>query len=256
MKRHLLVPAAAAAGLAVTILLGILPAPLRAQTSDRRMALETRVFTIHFKEISDIFLLIEDHIGPDGSIWMQPKLKTISITDRAATLDRIEGLIAGYDLPPRNVEISFRLILATTVGEEGQVRPPRIRDILRKIDEVTTRWGNYRLLGSATVIGTEGERSEIQVGDGYRIGFLIEYAGERQGVVTVRLADFSLEQRQDPDADAVDAAAAAERPETAPYLPLLSTSLNLNRDQLYILGASKNEGHDRALFVTISASTM
>ena len=206
--------------------------------------LEIRVFQIHFKEVSDIFLLIEGQVGETGSLWMQPKLKTISVTDTPEVLDRIEQMIAEYDLPPRNVEISIRLILASTSEPVDNDHPPRIRDIIRKIDQVTTRWGNYRLLGSATVIGTEGERSELRFGDDYRIGFQIEFAGERQGVVTVRLADFSLDRRQAlPDGK-------------EDFVPVLSTSLNLRNELLYILGASKHEGYDRVLFVTVTASTL
>ena len=211
---------------------------------DGPAGLETRVFQIHFKEVSDIFLLIEGQVGEAGSIWLQPKLKTISVTDMAEVLDRIEQLISEFDLPPRNVEISIRLILASTTQPDRKKNPPRIRDIIRKIDEVTTRWGNYRLLGSATVIGTEGEPSEIRLGNDYRIGFQIEFAGERQGVVTVRLTDFFLERRQDLLEGGVE------------YVPVLTTSLNLHNEQLYILGASKNEGHDRAIFVTVTASTL
>ncbi|MBI4161296.1 MAG: hypothetical protein HY509_02485 [Acidobacteria bacterium] len=246
MNRTAAVGRRRAARLAVRALLALglwLLAPA-VRSEPEAPGLETRVFQIHFKEVSDIFLLIEDQVGETGAIWMQPKLKTISVTDTPENLDRIARLIAEYDLPPRNIEVTFRLILASTRATEGQVEPPRVRDIIRKIDEVTTRWGNYRLLGSATVIGTEGERSELMVGEEYRIGFWIEYAGERQGVVTVRLADFSLERLQ-------------EDPEKKPgFVPLLTTSLNLKRDQLYILGTSKSESHDRALFVAISASTL
>ncbi|MCZ6670732.1 MAG: hypothetical protein O6947_06865 [Acidobacteria bacterium] len=232
-------------GMAMGILLAVFLFPaVWADETGPAEELETRVFQAHFKEVSDLFLLIEGQVTEAGSIWMQPKLKTISITDTPAVLDLIEKLIAGFDLPPRNVEVSFRLILATTQDSGNRVHPPRVRDIIRKIDEVTSRWENYRLLGSGTVIGTEGERSEVQVGGNYRIGFFIEYAGERQGVLTVRLAGFSLERLQEtPD-------------HKQEYVSILSTSLNLNQDQLYILGASKNEGHDRALFVTISASTL
>jgi hypothetical protein len=233
--------------LAPALLVMAMVASAAAQDAGGGGGLATRVFEIHFKEVSDIFLLIEGQVSEAGSIWMQPKLKTISITDRPAILDRIAVLIAEYDLPPRNVEVSFSLILASTSEIQGPDKPPTIREYfeyIRKIDEVTNRWGNYRLVGSATVVGTEGERSELKVGEQYRIGFLIEYAGERQGVVTVRLADFSLERLEaDPE----------NRPE---FVPLLSTSLNLNRDQLYIFGASKSEAHDRALFVAISASTL
>lgn len=237
----------AAGWLAAVVLTAALAGNGVAQQAGDGEGLETRVYQIHFKEVSDIFLLIEGQIGASGSIWMQPKLKTISVTDSPETLDRIERLIAEYDLPPRNVEVSFSLILASTRTLEEQDNPPTIREYLeyfRKIDEVTNRWKNYRLVGSATVVGTEGERSELKVGDRYRVGFLIEYAGERQGRTTVRLADFSLERLQ-------------EDPEkNSEFVPLLSTSLNLNRDQLYILGASKSEAHERALFVAISASTL
>ena len=60
--------------------------------------------------------------------------------------------------------------------QDGQVRvngeiETRRRHKLRSGDSV-------RIGDEEFVIGTEGERSELQVGENYRIGFLIEYAGK------------------------------------------------------------------------------
>ena len=108
-------------GLAMAILGVFLFSAVWADETGPAEELETRVFQAHFKEVSDLFLLIEGHVTEAGSIWMQPKLKTISITDTPDILDRIEKLIAGFDLPPRNVEVSFRLILASTQDSENRV---------------------------------------------------------------------------------------------------------------------------------------
>ena len=51
---------------------------------------------------------------------MQPRLRTLAVTDDEETLKKIEAMIQSYDLPPKNVEVALQLILATTA-----VKTPR-----------------------------------------------------------------------------------------------------------------------------------
>jgi hypothetical protein len=232
--------------LLTTALLAVLSGPLfslpdRTPTSPR---LPTQLFTIRFKDINDVYLLIEPLLSVKGSVQMQPRLKTLAVTDDEETLRKIEEMIQSYDLPPRNVEVALQLILATTPEGAPEKISPRIRGIIEKLNELSTRWSDYRLLGSATVMSSEGEKTSVQLGEDYRISFAVDYASEDQKMV--RFKRFTLDRRERPS----DREGIEER-----YSRVLDTALNLKSDQLYIFGASKVESSNRALFMTITAST-
>src|SRR5512145_314946 len=76
--------------------------------SGKAEALPTQLFTVRFKDVNDVYLLIEPLVSAKGSVQMQPRLKTLTVTDDEATLQKIGELIRGYDLPPKNVAVAFQ----------------------------------------------------------------------------------------------------------------------------------------------------
>jgi len=206
--------------------------------------LPTQLFTIRFKDVNDVYLLIEPLLSDRGTVQMQPRLKTLAVTDDAETLQKIDEMIRTYDLPPRSVEVALQLILATTPGGQPEKISPRIRGVIEKLNEISTRWSDYRLLGSATVLSAEGEKTSVQLGDDYRISFALDYASDEQKLV--RFKRFTLDRREKPR----DRELREEN-----FSRVLDTALNLKSDKLYIFGASRLESSNRALFMTITAST-
>jgi len=202
-------------------------------------ALASRTFTIRHKDLNDVYLLISQRLGPDGSIQTHPRQKTLTVFDRPEILDRVAALIAAYDLPPRTVEVSVQLILASA-GTGSAPAPPPIRGVIEKLNALSTRWNDYRLLGSARVLGTEGENARLRVGEDYQVDFRIDQVAEETRLV--RFKPFELQKRE----------LSVEGNER--YNPILNTVLNLRDSQLFIVGASKMETSNRALFMTITAS--
>jgi hypothetical protein len=207
--------------------------------------LPTQLFTIRFKDVNDVYLLIEPLVSARGSVQMQPRLRTLAVTDDPETLEKIEAMIQSYDLPPKNVEVALQLILATAAGKPAETISPRIRGgVIQKLNEISTRWSDYRLLGSATVVSSEGEKTSVEMGEDYRISFAVDYASDEQRLV--RFKRFTLDRRERPG---------DPEPREETYTRVLDTALNLKEDKLYIFGASKMESSNRALFMTITAST-
>ena len=207
--------------------------------------LPTQLFTIRFKDVNDVYLLIEPLVSARGSVQMQPRLRTLAVTDAPETLEKIEAMIQSYDLPPKNVEVALQLILATAAGKPAETISPRIRGgVIQKLNEISTRWSDYRLLGSATVVSSEGEKTSVEMGEDYRISFAVDYASDEQRLV--RFKRFTLDRRERPG---------DPEPREETYTRVLDTALNLKEDKLYIFGASKMESSNRALFMTITAST-
>jgi len=226
------------------LLLFLCPGSLHPQSSPEQngQRLPTQLFTVRFKDVNDVYLLIEPLLSAKGAVSMQPRLKTLAVTDDEDTLRRVEEMIRSYDLPPKNVEVTLQLILASTESQPEKISP-RIRGVIEKLNEISTRWSDYRLLGSATVTASEGEKASVEMGKDYRISFAVDYAsGEAQ---LVHFKRFTLDRREAP-----------KGPETSgeTYARVLDTALNLKEDKLYIFGASKMEGSNRALFMTITAS--
>jgi len=201
---------------------------------------ESRVFTVRYKNIDDVYLKISPYLGPRGSIQSQPHQKTLTVQDSPDRLRRIAEVIAAYDVPPRSVEVSVQLILASSTEGQPEEAPPPIRGVIEKLNALSTRWNDYRMLGSARVLGTEGERSSLRVGDDYRVDFRIDQVMEETRVI--RFRPFEL-QRREPTAEHEDR-----------YAPVMNTVLNLRDAQLFIVGASRMEHSNRALFMTITAA--
>jgi hypothetical protein len=200
----------------------------------------TRVFTIRYRSVDDVYMLISPALGPHGSIRAQPHQRTITVVDAPGTLDGIARTIAAYDIPPRSVEVAVQLIMASSSPTAPSPAPPPIRGVIDKLAALSTRWNDYRMVGDARILGTEGERSSLRVGDDYRVDFRIEQVSEESR--TIRFKPFELQKRE-PTVEG------SER-----FGPVMSTVLNLRDSQLFIVGASRMERSNRALFMTITAS--
>ena len=207
---------------------------------DKRAALGTRIFNLRYKKVDEAYLLISPYVGPRGSVKMQPAQRTLTVQDAPENLQRISGLIGSYDVPPRNVEVAVQLILASSGEKSAEPAPPPIRGVIDRLSALSTRWTDYKMVGNARVLGTEGERSSMRVGDDYKVDFRIDQVSDETRVI--RFKPFELSRRE----------AAIEGNER--YASIMNTVLNLRDSQLFIVGASKVEQSNRALFMTITAS--
>ena len=211
-----------------------------AGSSPRVTPLATRIFSLRYKKLDDVYMLISPYVGPRGSVRMQPAQRTLAVQDEPGNLDRIQALVRSYDLPPKSVEVSVQLILASAGAGSQEPAPPPIRGVIDKLNALSTRWTDYKMVGDARVLGTEGERSSLRVGDDYKVDFRIDQVSDENHVI--RFKPFELMRRE----------TAIEGPER--YASIMNTVLNLRDSQQFIVGASKVEQSNRALFMTITAS--
>jgi len=200
-----------------------------------------RIFSLRYKKIDDTYMIISPYVGPRGSVKMQPAQRTLTVQDAPENIQRIAALIGSYDVPPKNVEVSVQLIMATAGTAQQEPAPPPIRGVIDKLNALSTRWSDYKMLGNARVLGTEGERSSLRVGDDYRVDFRIDQVSDESRVI--RFKPFELLHKEP----------VVEGPER--YASVMNTVLNLRDSQLFIVGASKVEQSNRALFMTITASS-
>ncbi len=202
--------------------------------------LGARVFSLRFRKVDDAYLLISPLISTRGSIRAQPAQRTLTVIDTPENVRKIGALIASYDVPPRKVQVSVQLILASSGEGPSAPAPPPIRGVIDKLNALSTRWNDYQMVGDARLVGTEGEGSSLRVGDDYKVEFRIDQVSEENRVI--RFKPFEL-QRRDVSVEGVET-----------YAPIVNTVLNLRDSQLFIVGASRIERSNRALFMTITAS--
>jgi hypothetical protein len=226
--------------IAVLIIVALAAPALLGASDPAASGLVSRAFTLRYKSVDEAYILVSPWLTPRGSIQSQPHQRMLTVVDTPEALKHIGDLVAGFDLPPRTVEVAVQLILASSEKGSPDPTPPPIRGVIEKLNALNTRWSDYRLVGDARVLGTEGERSTLRVGDDYRVEFRIDQIADESRVI--RFKPFELAHRD----------LTVEGNER--FAPVLDTVLNLRDSQLFIVGASKMERSNRALFMTITAS--
>jgi hypothetical protein len=204
-----------------------------------------RAFEVRYRPLSDVAHLIEPILSKDGAITLRPQLKTLVVEDRVSVLDKVSAILESYDLPPRNVEVTFSLFLGTDRSDEeggrtavGPNLSSEVRGVLETLKDVT-KWTDYDGLGSRSVTGAEGDTVVAILSDEYRVVFAVESVHELQGVI--KFQQLSL-QRLRPDADGATT-----------VHELYTASLGVGIGKLTVVGAARDADSRRALFLTLQA---
>jgi len=206
--------------------------------------IEARAFEVKFRALSDAAELVGAILTADGSLSLQPRLKTITVQDRRSVLERIPSLLADFDMPPRNVEVTLGLFLGTDRREQEagrNVPGPALSREVRGVAETLgdfTKWNAYESLGGRSVTGAEGSRVEVEISDTYRVTYEVDTVHERQGT---KLRGFTLERRTRGADGAVHAQV------------LYRADILLPLGRMLVVGAAQNPDSKRALFLTLQA---
>jgi len=207
--------------------------------------LRERTFTIHYRDLSDIIALIQPIIGPRGSYSVQPRSRAVTVLDAPEIVEKIEDLIAGYDLPPRGIDLVVQLMRA----EEGSTDPaaaerrPRGIGLPPAVIQDLTKWGVITPIGSAALSTSENESGTVSMGDDFRLRFSVGTVSASVGLV--RMERFVVERVK---ASAPGAASGRA------WAPLMDLVLNLKDRQTTVLGATSSQDSRQALFVSVTAT--
>ena len=211
-------------------------------TTIKTMDLATRTFSAHYRSVDDIVALIQPAISDRGSYAVQPRIKSVTVTDTIESLHRIEDLVAGYDLPPRAVSLVVQLMRA----EEGapQEKPPRRMGLPPSVIQDVTKWGVVTQLGSASLATAENGSGSVALGSGaeeFRVQFQVGAVTPKIGVI--RVERFALERiRRAPDGQ-------------TRYTPVMDLVLNLKAGVTTVLGATSSQDSKQALFISVTATS-
>jgi hypothetical protein len=206
-------------------------------------AISARAFEVKFKSLSDAAELVTPLLSPQGSVMLQPRLKTLTVQDHPAVLDRVASLLRSFDTAPRDVEIAMSLFLGTDRREQeaGRSIPPEtmtrdVRGIAETLGDFT-KWNSYEPLGGRAVTAAEGGRVTANLSEEYRVTYDVETVRDD----TVRLTNFVLQRiGHGPDGK-----------ETVQ--DVYSAAVVLPVGRMLMLGAAQNPESKRALFLTLRA---
>jgi len=219
--------------------------PVQAQDPSAA-SMETRVFTVRFKTVVDVVVLLRPLMGEDGSLTMQPRLRAVTVTDEPERLDRMAQVLSTFDVPPRHVRLAVQLLLGSQEPgpEEGDGVTPRSAR-LPGIDGMLietlnlTNWPHYRVLGSTTLTVAEGEEATFSLGENYRVRLQVGAVDPNRGVT--RFQRFAFERAH------VTPDGARE------FRSIWDTVLNLRDERLTVFGATRMEDSQRAVFLAVTA---
>jgi hypothetical protein len=224
-------------------LLGALASPAVPAPPDAGDPVSARAFAVKYKSVPDAAEVVSPLLSAQGTVTLQPRLKTLTVQDHVSVLDRIGSLLQSFDTAPRNVEISMSLFLGTDRREQeaGRVIPPStmtrdVRGIAETLGDFT-KWNSYEPLGGRAVTASEGGRVTVNLSDEYRVVYEVETVLDQ----TVKLTNFVL-QRVTRGADGKEK-----------IQDVYSAAVVLPVGRMLMLGAAQNPESKRALFLTLQA---
>jgi hypothetical protein len=202
-----------------------------------------RAYEVKYKSLADAAELVSPLLTPQGSVTLQPRLKTLTVQDRVSVLDRVGSLLASFDVAPRNVEIAMSLFLGTDRREQeaGRIIPPSsmtrdVRGIAETLGDFT-KWNAYEPLGGRAITGAEGGRVTVNLSDEYRVAYDIDTVRDQ----SVKLTNFVLQRvTHGPDGK-------------EKVQDVYSAAVVLPVGRMLMLGAAQNPESKRALFLTLQA---
>jgi hypothetical protein len=208
-----------------------------AQETDGKVVVQT--FKLKFKSAERAASVISSLVSSEGSVSIQPGSNVVIVTDRAGNLEKIESIIADYDMPSRELELEIRLVGAGRVAGKPPEVPAGLEDIAGKLSGVL-RFNSFEKLGALELTGREGDSIRRDIDSVYHAEFVV---GEFDPVSeTIQLSGFKLSRYETtPESDK------RSRNE------ILETTLNLKIGQTVILGASRLPDSNRALMLIVVA---
>ena len=232
----------------VILSLGVsLAAPAAPAGTAASSALASRTFKLSYRDVRDVVALIQPMISQRGSYAVEPASRSVTVSDTTDVIERIQDLIASYDLPPRGIDLVVQLMRAEEGSRDPEAQESRSRRIglPPAVIRDLTKWGVITPIGSAAVSTAENETGTVAMGDEYRLRFSVGAVAATVGVI--RVERFVLERMRAP-------AASDQAKEAPPWTPLMDLVLNLKDRQTTVLGATSSQDSRQALFVSVTAS--
>jgi hypothetical protein len=236
-----------AAGLTLLVAGGLLtPAPAETgppsgERACEGLEIESRAIPVRYRPVDEAVRLVSDLLGPCGAYRVPRSTDVIVVEDEPERVERVAEAVASWDLPPRPVEVSISLVLASREAPPSKGLAPDIRELSDALSDLMN-WSRYQRLGTTTMRAMEGGVVEAELAEDYRIAFEIGPVDPEHGIVP--LEPFALYRR------VVRGGAGAD---AEPWRKLLSVSgdFSLEEGRQHVV-AAPSRGREKALILTMS----
>jgi hypothetical protein len=205
--------------------------------------LSARAFPVRYRPLADAADVVAPLLSANGTVTLRPRLRMLVVQDREEVLDRVEALLSSFDLPPRNVEVTLSLFLGTdrlTAGRQrgapGQEFSKEVRGVIETLGDVT-KWIAYEPLGSRSVTGTEGGAVTAELSLDYRVVLEVDSVHSSGDVVKFERVSLQRTGQDEEGAETVE--------------DLYSAGMVLTAGRVHVVGAAREPGSNRALFLIL-----
>lgn len=208
--------------------------------------LSAEVFEVRYRALTDAADVVSAVLSEQGSLTLKPRLHVLVVEDRRSVLDRVRELLEGFDLPPRNVEVTFTLILGIDVREDEETRSGASNVFTKEVGGVLetlgdfTKWHAYEPIGSRSVTGVEGREVRADLTEDYRIVFLVDSVHETRRLVNFERVVLQRLRRDEQGRQTAE--------------DLYTTGMVLKMDRLHLVGAASGPQSERALFLAVQVA--
>ena len=202
-------------------------------TMERIPILESETFIIKHKPVPEILRIVEPLKSEYGRIKRSAS-NTFIVTDKRNKLNKIKEMVHKYDIPPKQVWLEVRLILASSEKKQSQKMPKELETIAKQL-KTLFRYENYEILDDARILAYENKECFSLIGEGkcqMKIN-RVEYVDVNGGLI--KLDRFRL---------------------VSGNQDMLTTTVNIPNGDTVILGASNVDGGGKALITAVTAKTL
>jgi len=234
--------------LATAILTGlcwVVAAGMPGATAAEDDPIEARVFRVSYRPLADAADVVTPLLSEEGSLTLRARLGVLVVQDHVSVLERVATLLQGFDLPPRDVEVTLTLFLGMDRREDDgspPAAPESITQEIRGIQEVLadfTKWQDYQPLGSRSVTGVEGSSVTADLTADYRVVFTVDVVDPERGMVKFERVVLQRLRRDESGRESVE--------------QVLSMGMKVELDRLRVIGAASGPDSRRALFLALEA---
>ena len=247
---------------ALYVLIATVSSSLAQQTAGEKDDLEdlllpgTEVFDLRYAHPNEVWSLFQAfELRPTS--FKSHKSKIYARFQDPAEAKRARKLLQKLDVPPRQIQVDFKQVLASnltyykqsSIGQRKFVQPVPDQKLLDQLKQVF-KFEHYHLIGESNLIVNAGAKGELQLGTDQalcltsdspvsiyvrenNVAFDVNHIDEGKGIIQLRtLKVWTVESG------------------------VLTTSLNIKNGDTVIVGSSAIDGTDTALIFIVKARTV
>ena len=197
-----------------------------------------RAFSIRYRLVRDVAVVVGPLLSPDGSMTIQPQFNLLTVRDSAAVIERVAKAVEAWDVPPPSYRVGIRLLLGTTVPATPGPTPLVTGGVGAELMKVF-HFTSYKEIETVQVTATEGTVVEAEAGGRYHLRFGVRAAANDPD--RIQLGQFEVTRRE------------PTSPGNETLRPLLRTTVSLEIGQTAIVGLARSEGASQGLVLVLWA---